>query len=194
MTQRGNHSRPPAGREDVTLTDDVPTVAAAPDGPVAFASFVAARGAALQRTAYLLTGDWALAEDLLQTALTKSYLAWGRIRNADPEAYVRKVLVTTYASWWRRRWRGEHPTEMLPDTAHEAWAGVDDRVALTQALDRLPRRQRAVVVLRFHEDLTERQTAELLGIAVGTVKSTCARALAKLRVSPLLADAAKETR
>jgi len=147
---------------------------------------VATRGPALQRTAYLLTGDWALAEDLLQTALTKSYLAWSRIQRDEPEAYVRKVLVTTYATWWRRRWRGEHPTDALPDTATEAWAGVDDRVALAAALARLPRRQRAVVVLRFHDDLTERQVAEALGIAVGTVKSQTAKALAALRVDPSL--------
>lgn len=168
------------------VTDDVPTATAALDAPAQFASFVAARGAALQRTAYLLTGDWALAEDLLQTALTKSYLAWSRIERSDPEAYVRKVIATTYASWWRRRWRGEHPTEVLPDTAAESWSRVDDRVALAAALARLPRRQRAVIVLRFHEDLTERAVADALGIAVGTVKSQTAKALATLRVDPAL--------
>lgn len=153
-----------------------------------FAEFVRGRGPALQRTAYLLTGDWALAEDLVQTALAKSHLSWGRIRHDDPEGYVRRVLVNTYATWWRRRWRGETPSEVLPDgTGPDGWASVDDRLALSAALARLPRRQRAVVVLRFHEDLTEAAVAALLGCSVGTVKSQTSKALAKLRLDPALA-------
>lgn len=145
-----------------------------------FDEFVRARGAALHQTAYLLTGDWSLAEDLLQTALAKSYLRWDRIE--DPEGYVRRVLVNTYASWWRRRWRGEVPHDVLPDAeSDDRWGDVDARAALRDALSRLPRRMRAVVVLRFHEDLTEAAVAEVLGISVGTVKSQCAKALAKLR-------------
>ena len=152
-----------------------------------FAAFVHGRGAALQRTAYLLTGDWALAEDLLQTALAKSYLAWGRIRHDDPEGYVRKVLANTHASWWRRKWRGEAPTEVLPDSpGHDGTARVDDAVPLAAALRRLPPKQRAVIVLRFHEDLTEAQTAQALGISVGTVKSQTSKALATLRRDPTL--------
>ena len=151
-----------------------------------FSAFVAGRGAALQRTAYLLTGDWALAEDLLQTALAKSYLAWGRIRHDDPEGYVRKVLANTHASWWRRKWRGEAATEVLPDTAADDWSSVDDAVSLAAALRRLPPRQRAVVVLRFHEDLTEQAVAAALGISVGTVKSQTSKALATLRRDPSL--------
>lgn len=151
-----------------------------------FAAFVAGRGPALQRTAYLLTGDWALAEDLLQTALAKSYLAWGRIRHDDPEGYVRKVLANTHASWWRRKWRGETATEILPDVATDSWSGVDDSVSLAAALRRLPPRQRAVVVLRFHEDLTEADAARALGISVGTVKSQTSKALAALRRDPTL--------
>lgn len=152
-----------------------------------FADFVHGRGAALQRTAFLLTGDWGLAEDLLQTALAKSYVAWGRIRHQDPEAYVRKVLVNTYATWWRRKWRGESPTEVLPEGAPaDTWSDVDERLRLAAALDRLPRRQRAVVVLRFHEDLTEAEVARALGCSVGTVKSQAAKALAKLRLDPSL--------
>ena len=152
-----------------------------------FAAFVAGRGPALQRTAYLLTGDWALAEDLLQTALAKSYLAWGRIRHDDPEGYVRKVLANTHASWWRRKWRGEAPTEVLPDgPAHDGTAAVDDAVPLAAALRRLPPKQRAVVVLRYHEDLTEAQTAKALGVSVGTVKSQTSKALATLRRDPTL--------
>jgi len=148
----------------------------------AFTEFVRARGTALHRTAFMLTGDWALAEDLLQTALAKSYLRWDRVAVENPEAYVRRVLVTTYASWWRRRWRGEVPTEALPDTPKpDGWADVDARDALRSALARLPRRMRAVVVLRFHEDMTEVAVAEALGVSVGTVKSQAAKGLAKLR-------------
>ena len=151
-----------------------------------FAQFVAGRGPALQRTAYLLTGDWALAEDLLQTALAKSYLAWGRIRHDDPEGYVRKVLANTHASGWRRKWRGEAPTEVLPDRATDSWASVDEAVSLAAALRRLPPKQRAVIVLRFHEDLTEQAVAAALGISVGTVKSQTSKALATLRRDPSL--------
>ncbi len=158
-----------------------------------FAEFVRARGVALHRTAYLLTGDWTLAEDLLQTALAKTYLRWDRIESADPEAYVRRVLANTHATWWRRRWRGEVPYEVLPDTAAaDRWADVDARAALLAALGRLPRRMRAVVVLRYHEDLSEAQVAEALGISVGTVKSQCSKALAKLRDDTTLAGLSGE--
>lgn len=159
--------------------------AAAVDATAQFSAFVNSRGPALQRTAYLLTGDWGLAEDLLQTALAKSYLAWNRIRHEDPEGYVRKVLANTHATWWRRKWRGETPTAELPEGAHDD-QGAEDRLALGAALARLPRRQRAVVVLRFHEDMTEAAVAHALGISVGTVKSQTAKALAKLREDPSL--------
>src|SRR5947209_19735513 len=82
-----------------------------------FAEFVAVRGQALQRTAYLLTSDWALAEDLVQTALARAYPRWNRIVGDDPEAYVRRILVSTWSSWWRRRWRGDVPTELLREPA-----------------------------------------------------------------------------
>ena len=151
-----------------------------------FEEFVAARSHSLLRTAYLLTRDHGMAEDLLQTALTKAYLAWRRI-DGDPEPYVRKILVNTYASWWRRKWRGEQPTDELPENGHH-----DDRAGesgdLWNALGRLPNRQRAVIVLRFFEDRTEAQTADLLGISVGTVKSQTSKALAKLRIDPSLTD------
>ena len=146
-----------------------------------FDEFVATRSAALLRTAYLLTGDHGLAEDLLQTALAKCWFAWERI-DGSPEPYVRRVLATTYATWWRRRWRGERPTGELPDRGDPAaTAPVDDRDALWRALDTLPRRQRAVVVLRYYEDLSEAETAAALGISTGTVKSQAAKALAALR-------------
>ncbi len=152
-----------------------------------FDEFVAARSTALLRTAYLLTHDHGLAEDLLQTSLTKAWFAWDRIAQS-PEAYVRKVLFNTYATWWRRKWNGEQATEDLPeaavgDGAGEAGAGLD----LWTAMERLPRRQRAVVVLRYFDDLTEAQTAEVLGCSVGTVKSQCSKAFAKLRIDPALA-------
>jgi RNA polymerase sigma-70 factor (sigma-E family) len=152
-----------------------------------FAEFVRGRAAALQRTAYLLTGDWGLAEDLLQTALARSYLSWSRIRHDDPEGYVRKVLVNTYATWWRRKWRGELPTERLPERpAPDEYSAVDDRAALVAALARLPRRQRATIVLRFHEDMTEAAVAAAMRCTVGTVKSQTAKALARLRADPAL--------
>jgi RNA polymerase sigma-70 factor (sigma-E family) len=151
-----------------------------------FEEFVAAAGDRLLRTAYLLTRDHALAEDLLQTALTRSWSAWRRI-DGDAEPYVRKVLVNTYASWWRRKWNGEHPTEVLPDVTHDPLDGHAERRDLWSALGRLPRRQRAAVVLRYYEGLTEVETADVLGCSVGTVKSQTSRALAKLRVDPALA-------
>ncbi|WP_319459114.1 SigE family RNA polymerase sigma factor [Micromonospora sp. RTP1Z1] len=148
-----------------------------------FREFVAARSGALLRTAYLLAGDWATAEDLLQTALTKTYLAWKRLGGIEAiEPYTRRVLVNTSTSWWRRRWHGERPTDVLPERA-----GVDeieqqlDRDALWRHLSALPARQRAVLVLRFYEDMSEAQTAALLEISPGTVKSQTSRALSTLR-------------
>jgi RNA polymerase sigma-70 factor (sigma-E family) len=148
-----------------------------------FRDFVAARSGALLRTAYLLAGDWATAEDLLQTTLTKTYLAWKRLGGIEAiEPYARRVLVNTSTSWWRRRWHGERPTEVLPERA-----GVDeieqqlDRDALWRHLSALPARQRAVLVLRFYEDMSEAQTAALLEISPGTVKSQTSRALGTLR-------------
>ena len=159
-----------------------------------FAEFATANARRLRHAARLLTGDDSRAEDLLQTALARTYLRWDRIRAEDPTAYVRRVLYTAHVDWWRRRWRHEYPTDELPDVA--AAGDLADRAAerdrLRGALARLSPRERAVVVLRFYEDLGERETAAVLGMAVGTVKSTCSRALAKLRVSPLLADATKE--
>ncbi len=154
-----------------------------------FADFVATRSQTLLRTAYLLTRDWTSAEDLLQTALAKAWFAWGRIEG-DPEPYVRRILVTTYSSWWRRRWNGEVPTLELPHRpTADRTAQVDDRDALWQAIGRLPKRQRAVIVLRFYEDLSEAQTADALGIAAGTVKSQTSKALAALRIDNSLAPA-----
>ena len=154
-------------------------------GTDGFDAFVAARGDALWRSAWLLTGDHQLAEDLVQTALAKSWRAWSRVGPDSYEAYVRRVLFTTYISWWRRKWRGERPTAELPERATTT-ADTDARNDLVAALAGLPRGQKAVVVLRYFEDLTEQQTADVLGINVGTVKSQCSRALAALRSSPHL--------
>ncbi len=129
--------------------------------------------------AYLLCGDWGLAEDLLQTSLARAYPRFDRLEN--PEAYVRRILVTTWSSWWRRKWRGEAPTASVPDSAYEPWAEVDSRDMLRGALNRLPRRQRAVVILRYYEDLSEVEVARLLDVTIGTVKSQTAKALEKLR-------------
>ena len=153
-----------------------------------FSAFVSERSQPLLRTAYLLTRDWALAEDLLQTALTKAWFAWSRI-DTSPEAYVRKILVNAFLSWRRRRWVGEEPWADPPDRPGvDPYGAVDDRSAIWQLLGRLPARQRAVVVLRYYEDLSEAQAAELLGCSVGTVKSQASKALAKLRIDPLLQE------
>ncbi len=155
-----------------------------------FAQFVAARQRALQRTARLLTGDWALAEDLVQTALARSWPRWERIRRRDdPEIYVRRVLVNTWASWSRRKWRGEHASQALPDrpAPGDVAAEVAVRMSVDSALGSLTSRERAVLVLRVFDDLSEAQVAQVLGCPVGTVKSTMARATARLRDDPRLA-------
>ena len=167
-----------------------PTHGSGLPGP-SFDAFVAARSGALLRSAYLLTGDAALAEDLLQTAWSKVWSRWPRlVSGGDPEPYVRRVLYTTYATWWRRRWTGERPTAAVPDEpmSGDDHAVSDLRTELLAALAVLPRGQRAVLVLRYFEDRTETETAATLGCSVGTVKSQASRALARLRTSPLLAD------
>ncbi len=158
--------------------------------PTGFDAFVVARSPSLLRTAYLLTQDRGLAEDLLQTALTKAWFAWGRLNDEDPVRYVRRVLVTTSVSWHRRRWIGERPTERIPEPeeGEEHAAGQD----LWIAIGHLPPRQRAVVVLRYYEDLTEVETAQLLDCSVGTVKSQCSKAMAKLRLDAALVPAESE--
>ena len=158
-----------------------------PDG---FREFVATRSPALLRTGWLLTGDWFLAQDLVQDALARTWSRWDGLRRRDaPEAYVRKVMLTTFLSWRRRRWRGEIATDNPPEApaCGDAYADADLRHTMQTALATLPPRQRAVVVLRFFDDLTETQVADVLGCAVGTVKSQSAKALARLRADPTLA-------
>jgi len=158
-------------------------------GREAFRAYVVGRSAALLRTAYLLTGNKADAEDLLQTALAKTYLAWDRIREREAlDAYVRRTMVTTQTSIWRRK-RPEHPTDQLPErSGRDTHADADLHDALWAALGKLSRKQRAAVVLRYYEDLSEAETAKVLGVSVGTVKSTTSRALAAMREDPSLRD------
>lgn len=152
-----------------------------------FEEFVSSRGRTLWATAWWLTGDRDRADDLLQTALLKCWRRWDRIvAGGPPEPYVRRVLVTTYTDWWRRRWTGEVPVRDLPDSGTEE--DLTQRRDLVTALAGLPRGQRAVVVLRFYEDLTEAQAADVLGVSIGTVKSQTARALAALRHSPAIQE------
>jgi RNA polymerase sigma-70 factor (sigma-E family) len=160
-----------------------------------FAEFVTARSTSLHRAAYLIVGDVALAQDLVQEALTKTYVAWPRLRDTgNAEAYTRKAITTTAISWFRRKgWNNERSTEHLPERHSQGHAeSVTSRAWLWECLLRLPVRQRAALVLRYYEDLSEAQTAEAMGCAVGTVKSQVSAALAKLREqigdSPELAD------
>lgn len=148
-----------------------------------FREYVAARSRSLLRTAYLLTGNVADAEDLVQSALAKTYLAWDRIEDlAALDGYVRRAMVNTHISWWRRRRVEEYPTDEIPDQAVADHAGASDlQESMRRAIDRLPERMRAAVVLRFYEDMTEAEVAEALGVSLGTVKSTVSRAVAKLR-------------
>jgi RNA polymerase sigma-70 factor (sigma-E family) len=152
-----------------------------------FRGFVAARGHALVRTAYLLTGDQHLAEDLVQTALERAVQHWSTIRDVGAaEQYVRRTMYRENISLWRRRRLTELPTQVLPEPRRERPDDdpVDrsaDRMVLRDALMRLGPRQRTVLVLRYFEDLTEQQTADLLGISVGTVKSQSHKALHAMR-------------
>ncbi|MEU2614227.1 SigE family RNA polymerase sigma factor [Micromonospora sp. NPDC007271] len=155
-----------------------------------FHQFVVHRSPALSRAAYLLTGDHQLAEDLLQNALARTYRHWRRIHGGDPEAYVRRVMYHQQVSWWRRRRFAERlesqPTDRAGDDHSDATAL---RLSLAVALRQLTPRQRAVVVLRFYEDLTESQVAEVLGCSVGTVKRHSHDAVRRLRaIAPDLVD------
>lgn len=145
-----------------------------------FAAFVLSAQRRLRRVAYLVCGDWHRAEDIVQTALAQVYARWDRIRREDgPEGYAHRAVVNAAIDERRRPWRRERATDVLPDRA----APVDDGVtpAVLEALATLPKRQRAVVVLRYVEDIDVEQTAALLGISTGTVKSQASKGLASLR-------------
>jgi len=166
-----------------------------------FEQYMAARQPSLLRTAYLLTGDQHSAEDLVQTSLAKLYLAWDKVQRREMlDGYVRRIMVNENNSLWRRAWkRKEVTTDEVPDRV-----GTSDRPdhgessALWEFVQTLPRKQRAVVVLRYYEDLSESEVAETLGISVGTVKSQSSRALAALRervhTRPILARDGEEER
>jgi RNA polymerase sigma-70 factor (sigma-E family) len=154
-----------------------------------FDDWLAAVAPRLHRTAFLLTGDWALAQDLVQDACAVTWSKWPSIKPAAAEAFTRTVMARAASARWRRRWRGELPHAVLPEQAgSDPWAHVDRRESLRVALLALPPRQRAVLVLRFYDDLSEADTAAALGCALGTVKSAAARGLAALRASGLTAD------
>ena len=150
-----------------------------------FVAYYNARAALLRNTAYLLCGDWHLAEDLTPVALTKLYRAWPRIERHDTiDQYARQVLLRTFLDERRRPWRREKPTPpedaVLDVTAPEV-GGTEDREVLRNALRQVPKRRRAVLILRFWADLPVEQVADLLGCSIGTVKSQTSRGLADLR-------------
>ncbi|WP_082127111.1 SigE family RNA polymerase sigma factor [Allosalinactinospora lopnorensis] len=148
-----------------------------------FSRYVTERGPALLRMAQSLTTNPADAEDLLQAALVKTFFAWERITNPNArDGYVRRAMVNTQISEWRRRRLEVYPTDDVPEQRIDdpTWKS-DLSDVVHRAIDRLPERQRAIVVLRYYEDMSEAQIADRLGVTVGTVKSTISRAVAKLR-------------
>ncbi|MEU0276345.1 SigE family RNA polymerase sigma factor [Streptomyces sp. NPDC006307] len=160
-------------------------------GYPSFSSYVRARGPVLLRTARSLTANPNDAEDLLQAALTKTYVAWERIEDHRAlDGYVRRALINTRTSQWRKRRVEEFACDELPEPHGLPEPDPAEQQALRDAMwravVRLPDRQRAMVVLRYYEDLSEAQTAEVLGVSVGTVKSAVSRALGKLREDPEL--------
>jgi RNA polymerase sigma-70 factor (sigma-E family) len=150
---------------------------------VAFVDYVRSRGGVLLKAALVLTGNRPDAEDLVQATLVKAYLSWDRIADVTAlDTYVRRVMINTHISGWRRRRLDEYPTDDLPDSPAADETGNSDLHELVQrAIDRLPRRMRAAVMLRYYDDMSEPEVAAALGVSVGTVKSTVARAVAKLR-------------
>lgn len=154
-----------------------------PDDESAFARFVQAEEDRLIRIAFLLTGNWATSEDLLQSALLRTWRRWGSLRETDAAgSYTVRCMTNLSSAWWRRRWNGEQPTADLPERpARDAYDDVELSHVVLTALGRLTARQRAVVVLRFSCDLPEVEVARLLGCSVGTIKSTTSRALKRLR-------------
>ena len=160
----------------------------------AFTRWAQERQVALLRTAVLLTGDHHRAEDLVQEALAKVAARWPRLRDGHPEAYARQVLVRDNVSWWRRHRREVVDAAPDPGRTGTGEPAADRRMLLDQALATLTPKQRAVVVLRYFDDLPERETAELLGVSVGTVKSSTSLALRRLReAAPELAQLIGET-
>lgn len=153
------------------------------DRDTAFAEYFAARSEAMRGTAYLLCGDWHRAEDLVQATFTKLYVAWNRVdRHEALDAYTRQTLVRTFVSDLRRGWfRKERVSDTTPEAASVGRGSAEDRLVLLEALTKVPPRQRAVLVLRYWEDLSVEETARALRCSEGTVKSQAARGLQTLR-------------
>lgn len=154
-----------------------------PDG---FSTFVDAHSRSLLRAAWLLTGDWANAEDLVQSALAKAWPRWDRaMSRGTPEAYVRALMTSIYLGWRRRRWTGETPHHEVPERATpDDFGALDDRQSVLDALAVLSPQQRAAIVLRYFADLSEAETAATMRCSTGAVKSHTSRALARLRDVP----------
>lgn len=150
-----------------------------------FTAYVGERGKHHLRVAVLLTGDWYAAEDLVQASLVKLYRAWPKLQpDGDPDAYLRRIMVNTHRSWRRARWRRETPAGDLPESVAADFAdGQALSAQVRQALLALPQRQRAVLALRYFEDLPEAEVASLLGCTAGTVKTHARRGLQALRGS-----------
>jgi RNA polymerase sigma-70 factor (sigma-E family) len=175
---------PVGTRPGETSTDSGPVSGAAAAEPPSFEEYVAARGAALVRFAILITGDDHRAEDLVQDALAKAYLRWSWIGRADrPDVYVRRMLVNASRSWWRRRSNRELPVERTTDrpAAGDHGAESAERDEMWRLISRLPHRQRAVLVLRYYEDLDDATIAETLDCSTVTVRTHAMRALTALR-------------
>ncbi|MGW2544073.1 SigE family RNA polymerase sigma factor [Kitasatospora sp. NPDC001574] len=147
-----------------------------------FNAFMTGAWPRLMRTAFLLAGERYLAEDLVQTALERTYAAWGKVTRADdPYAYVRRILINEHARRFRRKLPERLVTAVPEQSGPDGFGGVDDRAALLEALGTLPPGQRQAVVLRYWEDLSESQAAAAMGCSVGTVKSQASKGIAKLR-------------
>jgi RNA polymerase sigma-70 factor (sigma-E family) len=152
------------------------------DDEADFIDLVAARAPALRRTAYVLCGDWHQAEDLVQTTLAKVYAGWPQVRARDAvNTYLHRTLTRCFVDEGRRGWRRERATAELPERLQPVTGSADDRMVLLAALAKVPRRQRACLVLRFLEDYSVEATADVLGCSAGTVKSQTARGLETLR-------------
>lgn len=164
------------------------------DDEAAFSAFVRARSGGLRRTAWLLTGEWASADDLVQTALMRVWQRWSAIEHAEAaEAYTRRTVFRVYLGWRRRRWTGELALGWVPEQAEPGDIANEhaERSVVLAALARLPRQQRAVVVLRYFDDLSEQDAAVILGCSVGAVKTHAARARRTLRADSTLVPTIK---
>jgi RNA polymerase sigma-70 factor (sigma-E family) len=182
-------SEAPAGSPSAVLPGSLPESLSGPqakreDAEAAFTAYVQERRASLYATAYHLTGDRFAAEDLLQSALFSTYRAWDRISDkAAVGGYLRRTMTNLHISAWRRRKLSEYPTEELPETVGDTdeMGGTELRAVLWQALARLPEQQRTMLVLRYYEGRTDPEIADILGISVGTVKSSIWRSLRRMR-------------